>query len=239
MNINVTFLPAEVSDIDLSNTVCIILDIFRATTSITTAMANGCKAIYPVVSVEEAHAQSVQTGLCLLAGERQSIKIDGFDLGNSPYEFSKAVVENRHIIMTTTNGTVAIRAAQGSYRTLIGSFLNAHAVCKKVLEYGNDVLLACAGTDRMFSLEDALCAGYLVDIIHRAATEARLTDAACAAQLMYLQAKDGLIATARNSRNGKRLCEINHQDDVEYCFQKDIVEVVPEYKAGVICLQQS
>lgn len=234
MKINVALLPAEVSGMDLSNTVCIILDIFRATTSITTAMFNGCKAIHPVVSVEEAHGRALEIGACLLAGERKSIKINGFDLGNSPYDFSKDKVENRHIVMTTSNGTVAIRAAQGANRTIIASFLNAHAVCKKILEYGCDVLIVCAGTDRLFSLEDALCAGYLVDILRQTATETHLTDAAYAVQLMYLQAKEKLIATAGNSRNGKRLYELGRQADVEYCFQKDIVEVVPEYQDGII-----
>ncbi len=236
MKINVTFLPAEVSGMDLSNTVCVVLDIFRATTSITSAMANGYTAIHPVVSVEEARERALQTGSCLLAGERQSIKIDGFDLGNSPYDFSKAIVENRQIVMTTTNGTIAIRATEGACRTLIGSFLNAHALCKKVLQYGKDVLIVCAGTDRLFSLEDALCAGFLVDILGQAGTEANLTDSAYAALLMYSQAKDELVTVAGNSRNGKRLYDLNRKDDVEYCFQKDILEIVPEYIDGVIRL---
>ena len=233
MNIQVAFLPAEAERLDVSRTVCVILDIFRATTCITTAMANDCQAIYPVVSCEEAYAQAAKIGECLLAGERQSIKLAGFDLGNSPDDFSRDRVAGRKIVMTTSNGTVAIRAAAGAYRTLIASFLNIQAVVREILKSQQDVLLVCAGTERQFSLEDALCAGLLVERITQAAA-VELTDAAAAARLMYLQAQDKLVATAGSSRNGSRLYEIGRQADIEYCLQQDSITIVPEYREGVI-----
>lgn len=237
MKINVAFIPAEFSGIDLSATVCVVLDIFRATTSIVTALANGCEAIFPVLSVEEAQKLAQQGGSYLLAGERKSIKIEGFDLGNSPSEFSGDVVNARHIIMTTTNGTVAIKATEGSYRTLIGSFLNAEALCKQVKQYGKDVLIVCAGTDRMFSLEDALCAGLMVELLREEeSTNGILTDSAYAALLMYTQAKDALAVVARNSRNGQRLCLLGHENDVDYCLQLNMLNIVPEYRNGKLVL---
>ncbi len=236
MKINVIFLPAEMNGMNLTDTVCIVLDIFRATTSIVTAVANGCEAIFPVLTVEEAQSLARQKGACLLAGERQSVRIDGFDLGNSPFDFSGDKVKGRPVIMTTTNGTAAIRSAEGAWRTLIGSFLNAQAVCRKVKQYGKDVLIVCAGTERRFSLEDALCAGLLTEILQREDREAMLADSAHAAVLMYTQARAALTEAAKNSRNGRRLYDLGRQDDVEYCLRVNILDVVPEYRNGTIRL---
>lgn len=235
IKINVSFLPSEIGSTDLANTVCIVLDIFRATSSIVTAVANGCEAIFPVLSVEEAHNLAQQKGQCLLAGERQSIKIDGFDLGNSPYDFSRDVVIGRQIVMTTTNGTAAIRATEGACRTLIGSFLNAEAVCQQARQSSNDILIVCAGTECRFSLEDALCAGLLVELLSRGETQAELTDAAYAALFMYKQTHGSLAAAAGSSRNGRRLNALGRGCDIEYCLRTNVLGVVPEYKEGRIC----
>lgn len=236
MKIDVVFLPAELEGRDLSDSVCIVLDIFRATTSIVTAIDNGCAAILPVLSVAEGKHLAQQREACLFAGERHSLKIDGFDFGNSPLEFSAEKVKGRQIIMTTTNGTVAIRATEGAFRTLIGSFLNAAAVCQQALAVEKDILIVCAGTERRFSLEDALCAGLLVELLQAGGSEAVLSDSAYAAWLMYSQARDGLAAVVSNSRNGKRLYALNRDEDIDYCLQRETVVVVPEYRHGMIKL---
>lgn len=236
MKLDVVFLPKEAAGRDLSNTVCIVLDIFRATTCITTAMANGCEKIVPVLAIEEAHVLSNQLGPALLAGERQSIKIEGCDLGNSPFDFCQDNVQEKTIIMTTTNGTVAIKATEGAYRTLIGSFLNAKAVCQMAKQHGKDILIVCAGTDGLFSLEDTLCAGLLIQLL-KAEEEAEMTDSARGALLMYTEAKDKLIETAIDSRNGKRLYHLNRMDDIKYCFRIDSLHLVPQYRDGKITLE--
>ncbi|MCX7779920.1 MAG: 2-phosphosulfolactate phosphatase [Negativicutes bacterium] len=236
MNIHVCFLPSEARGVDLANTVSIVLDIFRATTCITAAMANGCVAIYPVLTVEDALQIAAKNPGFLLAGERLSIQIEGFNLGNSPYDFRPENVQGRQVIMTTTNGTAAIRATEGSYRTFIGSFLNAAALCRQAARYGKDLLIICAGTEQLFSLEDALCAGYLVTLLQCEAPAAELTDAAQAAMLLYLQAQDDLISVAKNGKNGKRLYRLNRASDIEYCLRKNCVNVVPSYHSGSIRL---
>lgn len=232
MKIDVAFLPRDIEGRDLSETVCIVLDIFRATTTITTAIANKCRAIFPVLSVEDAHKLREQIGPAFFAGERQSITIPGFDFGNSPYEFSPDKVQGKTIIMTTTNGTVAIKATEGAFRTLIGSFINAQAVCREAQKHGKDVIIVCAGTDRLFSLEDALCAGLMVKLMSETHTE--ITDAAQSAVLMYNQAQDNLTNVAISSRNGKRLYDLDKMADVEYCFRTDILNTVAEYKDNKI-----
>lgn len=237
MKIDVAFLPKDMEGMNLSDTVCIVLDIFRATSSMTTALANNCKCIMPVLSVDDAHELADEIGPVLFAGERKSIKIEGFNFGNSPYEFSLDKVQDRTIVMTTTNGTVAVKATEGAYRTLIGAFVNASAVCRRASQYGKDILIVCAGTDRLFSLEDALCAGLMVKQLSAdTENELVLTDSARAAVLLYDQASDNLTDIAVNSRNGKRLYDLGRTDDVEYCFKTDILEVVPEYREGKIAL---
>ena len=130
MKLDVCFRPTEVQGMDLRETLCIVLDIFRATTCMTTGMKNGCKAIIPVLSLEDARqAAQEQTEPVLLAGERQSLRLEGCELGNSPFDYAAEVVDGRIVVATTSNGTVAIKATDGAYRTLIGSFLNASAVC--------------------------------------------------------------------------------------------------------------
>lgn len=237
MKLDVVFLPKDTTGMNLSNKVCIVLDVFRATTCIVTAMANGCNRIVPVLAIEDAHTLSSQIGPVLLAGERQSIKIEGCDIGNSPFEFCPDKVKGKTIVMTTTNGTVAIKATEGAYRTLIGSFLNAKAVCLQAKKYEKDILIVCAGTDGLFSLEDTLFAGLLVQLL-RLEDEMIMTDSARGALLMYTAAKDNLVETAVDSRNGKRLYDMDRMDDVEYCFRIDMLNVVPQYIEGTIILDK-
>jgi 2-phosphosulfolactate phosphatase len=236
MKIDVILLPKETTAMDLSDAVCIVLDIFRATTSIVTAIANGCTKIAPALSIEDAHTLASQMGLVLFAGERQSIKIDGYHFGNSPFEFCQESVKGKSIVMTTTNGTIAIKATQGAYRTLIGAFVNAKAVSMQAKQYGKDIVIVCAGTDGLFSLEDTLCAGLLVELLG-AESDLPMTDSAQGALLMYTAAKDNLIGTAVKSRNGKRLYDLNRMDDVEYCFHTDLFNIVPQYIEGKIALE--
>lgn len=233
MKLNVVFLPKDTTGMDLSNTVCIVLDIFRATSCIVTAMANGCNRIIPASAIEDAHVLSSQIGPALLAGERQSIKIKGCDLGNSPFEFCREKVQGKTIIMTTTNGTLAIKMTEEAYCTLIGCFLNAKAVCQRAKEHGKDILIVCAGTDGLFSLEDTLCAGLLVHLL-KDENEIKMTDSALGALLMYDAAKDKLIETAVRSRNGNRLYNLNRMDDIKYCFGIDTLYIIPQYREGKI-----
>ncbi|MCE5286745.1 MAG: 2-phosphosulfolactate phosphatase [Pelosinus sp.] len=229
MNLDVAFLPKEISHRDISDTVCIVLDIFRATTSMVTAFSHGCKTIIPVESIEDAHKVGQQHEQALFAGERKSIKIEGFDFGNSPFDFSRDKVLSQTIIMTTTNGTIAVKAAEQAYCTLIGAFINAEAVARQAQLFGKDILIVCAGTEGKFSLEDALCAGYLIELLAKGQDIER-TDAATGALLMYTAARQNLFAAAKTSRNGQRLVELKRVNEIEYCVRQNIIAIVPEYR---------
>ena len=232
MRVNVAFLPSLIKPEELDNVTCIVLDIFRATGSIITAGINGCEAIIPLCSIEEALSMKKQSPHSLLAGERQSIKIEGFDFGNSPAEFSQEKVQSNTIIMTTSNGTNAIKSTL-SNKTFIGAFLNADSVCRKAAELQNDILIICAGTEKTFSLEDALCAGYMVNFLQEK-YDTDYTDSSLAALMLYNSAKNSLIETATQSKNGERLVRLNLYEDILYCFQQNITTLVPEYKDGKI-----
>lgn len=238
MNIDVAFLPQQLEQNKLEDTLCIVLDIFRATTSIVTAIAHDCREIVPVMTIDEAKETAAEA-TSLLAGERHSLKIEGFDFGNCPFEFSLDKVENQRIVMTTTNGTIAIRATDQAAHTLIGSFLNAAAVSQKAASYQQDIMIVCAGTHGEFSLEDSLCAGYLVSLLEAANEKIELSDGAYGAKLLYQQSKDQLLAVAKRSRNGRRLVELRKEAEISYCLQQDVLTVVPEYREKRIFLPKN
>ncbi|WP_312561170.1 2-phosphosulfolactate phosphatase [Anaerospora sp.] len=233
MHLDVRLLPNDGRETDLSDTVCIVMDVFRATTSIITAIGNGCAMLIPVASVDEAYRAAGQIEGPLFAGERQSIKIDGFNFGNSPFEFAAEQVQGKTIIMTTTNGTIAIKSTENAYLTLLGSFINASAVCRAAQEQNKSILLVCAGTDGLFSLEDAFCAGLLVKLLTKD-KQYELTDAARGVQTMYHGAQEAVLPILSESRNGKRLYSLGLEKDVEYCLCKDSSSTVPCYRVGKI-----
>lgn len=235
MNIQIALLPSDMKSQNLSDSVCVMLDIFRASSSMVTAFQQGCSEIYPVSSIEEARGLAATLDRAVLAGERKSVRIEGFDLGNSPREFTEEKVADRPIVMTTTNGTRAILATAGSYCSFIGAFLNADVLCKKIESINKDVWIVCAGTEGIFSLEDALCAGMLAQRLSKN-TERPLNDTVQAMILLYEQAKDTLLKVAGMSRNGQRLFEIGLEADVSYCLQKDMLDVVPVFSGGRIFL---
>lgn len=233
VNLDIAFLPSELEGQDITNSVCIMLDIFRASTTIVTALENGCQAIYPVSTIEEATSLAATMNPVLLAGERKSVRIEGFDLGNSPLDFTSDKVRNLPVVMSTTNGTRAIQATAGAACSFIGSFRNAAALCRKVEETGKDVWIVCAGTEGTFSLEDSLCAGMLAErLLGR--TAGSLADNVQAAIMLYRQVKYELAKVAGGSRNGRRLHEIGLRSDVEFCLEIDRTDFVPEYREGKV-----
>lgn len=143
----------------------VMFDILRASSTISTALANGCKEVIPVVEVEDAFAvaKTLPENTFIIGGERGALKVPGFHLGNSPLEYTADVVSGKTVILTTTNGTKATsRAAAGASQVFIGSLLNISALARRIMELGKDVVLVCAGTRGKFSLDDTLAAGMMV-----------------------------------------------------------------------------
>lgn len=214
---------------DLSQTVCVVFDILRATTSIVTGLAHGVEAIRPASTIEEALALREQWPTSLLGGERHGEKIDGFDLGNSPLEYCAPDI--REVITTTTNGTLALRACEEAGEILVGALINAGAVIERLrARQPKHVALVCSGTGRSSALEDVLAAGLVVS----AFPEAAWTDAAKAAAATYERYKGDLLGALQESGNGTKLMRRGRTEDVAWCAQVSQYAVVGIMKEGVI-----
>src|SRR5207253_757576 len=160
MKIDVYFTPLGLGAGDLGGRGIVVIDVLRATTTIVTALANGAKAVIPAATSEEAVrlASHLEKDGVLLAGERRSVKIDGFALGNSPREMTPAAVAGKTIVLATTNGTPALVAAQGGEPVLVGAPANFRALgehARRLLATRGDLVIICAGREKQFAIEDA------------------------------------------------------------------------------------
>jgi 2-phosphosulfolactate phosphatase len=237
-SIDALFTPADFAALkgrNLSDTLCVVFDVFRATSTMITALTNGAESIIPVGEIPEAVAVRQRDPAVLLAGERDGVRIRAaltggldFDLGNSPREFTKEKVAGKTIVMTTTNGTRALRSCAHAKTILAGSFLNLRATADFVLRTNPDrLLLICSGTMEEAAYEDALGVGALCDLLWNNAVTT--SDSARMAREVYLNAKNDLLAAASMSRNGSRLSAIPElREDVSFCVQRDIFDFVAE-----------
>jgi len=230
--------PAEFSVLaarDLSQAVCVVFDILRATTSMITALANGAEAIIPVSDIPEALALRQKHAAVLLAGERNGLRIRAdltggleFDLGNSPREFTADKVHGRTIVMTTTNGTRALRACAGARTVLIGSFLNLRATTNWLRDKNpQHLILVCGGTFEEPALEDILAAGALCEKVWSHYAGGPVSDSAEIARRIYPLLQFNLLDAMKSSRNGRRLLgNPDLRDDVWLCVQRETVSFV-------------
>lgn len=227
MRIDTYFTPLEVDPAELAEASVVVIDVVRATTTIIEALANGARAIYPTESTEEAVrlASSMGREDTLLCGERKGRKVEGFDLGNSPREFDADTVGGMKLVMTTTNGTRALAAAAEAGRVLPCAFTNLGAVADEVSD-DEHVAIVCAGREDRFSLDDALCAGHLIQrMIADSEHDHELNDAARAVRALASARKPtkrflGLTA------GGASLIEIGLADDLEICADVDRHDIV-------------
>jgi 2-phosphosulfolactate phosphatase len=166
VNIEICFTAQELSSPLVYGKTIILLDIFRASSTIITALFNGANNIIPASSLKNALELKKKYPQAILGGEDHGQMVKGFILGNSPLEYTTDIVKNKTVILSTTNGTKTFHLVKDGIKNLyIGSFLNAPAVAKEIIEEENDVLLACAGTQDEYSLEDTCCAGYFLHLL--------------------------------------------------------------------------
>ncbi|MEK7707154.1 MAG: 2-phosphosulfolactate phosphatase [Verrucomicrobiota bacterium] len=232
-SIEVLFTPAEfraLRDRDLKHTVCVVLDVLRATSTFVTALANAAEAIIPVAEISEALVLRRERSDVLLAGERDGLRIGAaltggveFDLGNSPREFTSAKIAGKTIVSTTTNGTRALRACVGAQRVLVGSFLNLSATADAIERcLPGCLLVVCAGTGEGAALEDVLAAGALCESLASRSRAIEAHDSAEIARRVFLQAQADLPGAVRHARNARQLlAHADLRDDVEFCLQRD------------------
>ncbi len=236
MKINVLLSPLNADDLYFTNKTTVVIDVLRASTTITSAIANGAKEVIPVDSIEFAMKVSGNAfgGQTILAGERNTKKIEGFTLGNSPLEFDSENVSGKSIILFTTNGTKAIVRAKFSENLLICSFNNLQAISEHLLELNNDVNILCAGSSGMFCIEDTVCAGMLIKSIEKLDRKIEITDAGKASIILSNNFGSSTINVLKESEHGQRLIDNGFEADVEYCANFNTTDVIPFYKSGVI-----
>jgi len=237
--LEVLFTPADFAALkrrNLDDATGVVLDVFRASSSIVTALANRAAAIVPVAEISEALAIRQQDPKVLLAGERDGLRIRSeltggadFDLGNSPREFTRERVSGRTIVMTTTNGTRALRACAHAQRVLIGSFLNLQATADLLQRQPTEhLLIVCSGTFDQAALEDVLAAGALCDLLWSRFAGTEVSDSALLARRLFQTSGDDLANVARESRNARRLLNRPElREDVAFSLQHNLFSITP------------
>jgi 2-phosphosulfolactate phosphatase len=235
VRIDVVFGGAALVPSDVSGRVVGVIDVLRASTAIATALDNGAKAVIPLESSEEVvtRSKALERTDVRLAGERRMLAIPGFDLGNSPREFTRAAVEGKTILMTTTNGTPAITNTQGARDVVIASYVNYTAVLtmlRTALRGGTDITLVCAGRERQFALEDAGCAGRFVTNVAKRLTGVVLNDAAQACALIDKRYGEQVLKLFEASEHGRALRDAGFGDDLVACAAVDAHPVIPLYQ---------
>jgi len=233
VRIDVHFGPPATTG-ELAGRVVAVIDVLRASTTIAAALANGARAVVPLESPEEVvnRAKAFSRADVLLAGERKMLPVSGFDVGNSPREMTREVVEGKTLLLTTTNGTAAVAGIAGARDVVIASYVNFTAVLamlRAALRGGTDIAVLCAGRDRHFSLEDAACAGRYVLHVARRLSGVHLNDAAVAATLVDRKFGDNLTKLFETSVHGRALAGAGFAEDLAVCGQIDAYGVLPIY----------
>lgn len=222
--IEVCLTPALLDLYTIENSIVVVIDILRATSSITYGIDNGAEAIIPVAQVEDCLAYADKG--YLLAAERNGEVVEGYDFGNSPFSYTTEKVKGKTIVLTTTNGTKAMHMAQErAHQVVVGSFLNLTSLCEWLKVQDKDVLLLCAGWKDKFNLEDTLFAGAVVNTLRK--DFVHFDDACVAAEDMYLLAKDDLRGYLKKSSHNHRLEQLNIEEDVKFCLKLDICKAIP------------
>lgn len=226
--------PALLHLYDLKGAVVVIIDVFRATSTIASALHNGAKCVIPVDSVPKAVALSKNVN-GIAAGERDGKIAEGLEHGNSPLEYHPEFIKDRTLVLTTTNGTRLLQMAlDNQAETIItGSFPNLGAVCDFLIKENKNVVLGCAGWKDRYNLEDTLFAGA---VIHRIKEHFTIhCDSSLTAENMYLQQQDDLIGFAPKLTHYHRLVErFGLIEDIRFCLTENVANVLPLYKEGLL-----
>ena len=223
--LEVCLTPALLHLYPVEEYVVVIIDIFRATSSICYGIENGAEAIIPVAKVEECIAYQKDHNDYLLAAERNGEVVTGFDFGNSPFSYTKEKVAGKTIVLTTTNGTQALHLSRRSKKIVIGSFLNLTSLCAWLKSQHENILLVCAGWKNNFNLEDTLFAGAIAEQLKRG--DFVFDDSALAANDLYQLGKDNLNAYLAKTSHGERLKKLGIEADIAFCLQVDITTAIP------------
>lgn len=236
-------------DLQLKDKNVIVIDVLRATSTMTLALNNGAKEIIPAESPSKAAKIRRGSGTSLLCGERNGQKIVGFDLGNSPLEYTPEVVKNKALIFSTTNGTVSIIKSRLAKNVALASFLNITKIAEFIKILNSDVYILCSGKLIDFSLEDFICAGTIIKELLKIVdnpNEYTLSDSENAAlhladNFIYVKdipSKEKILEMFASTEHGRFLKTLGFQKDLEVCSEIDSCQLLPIYYKEVIKLKE-
>lgn len=215
----------------LEDKVVVVIDVLRATTTMTVALDQGAVKVIPVESIEECLSYKDKPDH-ILAGERGGKMVEGFSFGNSPFEFMNGVVKGKTLVLTTTNGTRAIKMSEGAYSVIVGGFLNFTALTKWIVTEGRDTLILCSGWRDKFNLEDTVFAGAVIN--HLKEYFLVDSDSAFAAEKLYLNSRRNMFHFMKQSSHYRRLARFGVVNDIQYCLRPDLTDIVPILKDGAL-----
>lgn len=228
--VSVCVSPKLLELLDISKSTVVVIDVFRATSTICAALFHGVSKVIPVETVEECERHKGEGNL--LAGERNGAKVDGFDLGNSPLDYLTGAISGKALVLTTTNGTKAIEMSRGAAEILAGAFVNLTAISEYLKQSRRDAILVCAGWKDNVNMEDTLLAGAIVNRLRR-----RFEfdgDAALGARQLFRNYRKNLNRIMRFASHFQRLRGLGINEDIDYCLTQDLAPVVPVLKDGAL-----
>jgi 2-phosphosulfolactate phosphatase len=236
MRVELHFTPHQIDELALRDTTVVVVDVLRASTSIITALHNGAKEIIPVTTVERAVKISGNLfgDYVLRGGERNGKMIEGFNLGNSPFDYNEERVRGKAIIFSSTNGSLAIEKARFGRNVAMCGFVNISLVARFLREVNDDFTVLCAGSDGRFSLEDTVCAGMLIHRLADEDTDLDLSDAAMASTMLYKGHARSLLKMIKHSEHGQYLASIGFSNDLAACAGVDTIPSLPQLFGNVI-----
>lgn len=228
--------PALLHLLNLQDAIVVIIDVFRATSTISTALYNGAARVIPVAAVEDCKRLGNEIPNAITAGEREGKVIEGLQYGNSPAEYPREFIEGKTLVLTTTNGTKLLHMAfaKGCDEVITGSFTNLSAVCEYLATQNKNVILGCSGWKDMFNVEDTLFAGAVISRI-----KAHFTihdDASLMAEELYKLHQNNLFDFIQHTTHWHRLARYGLQKDLHYCISTDVANVLPVYKNGELVI---
>ncbi len=236
MRANVLLSPVTADELYYTGKTVVVIDVLRASTTIVAALQNGAKEIVPVATVEFGVKISggMFGGQTLLGGERNTKKVEGFALGNSPLEYTSEIVSGKTIILYTTNGSKAIVKAKFAGNLYVGSYLNLGVIAEQLIRTGTDFEILCAGKSNTFSLEDSVCAGRLIRRVLDKNNELTLTDTARVTMSLDDSFGKEPLEMLKETEHGKLLLQNGFEDDLKYAAGVDTSDVIPYFSTNVL-----
>ena len=239
MKLDCYIVPSEITEAALRGKIVVIVDVLRSCTTVAYALVNGAEKIIPATTVEAATKlmSSLDRGSTLLCGEREGRKINGFDLGNSPLEYTRAIVGGKTLVFASTNGTKLMAKGQKAQEQLLCSFVNIGKVVEALRPEGPEPVVVCSGTNGQFSLEDAVCSGMVASKLGEVFPGAwELNDGARAAITLFEKFGGDIYGMLHDSSHGRYLLSLGFGLDIEVCARTDSVPVLPVLREGRITL---